>query len=70
MVGGMWLEIWQWCCQDDANGIRWVKQNKWCEGKDDKESEQVCLQMNRDNAFWSLWFASFFFFHYAWCITM
>jgi hypothetical protein len=31
--------------------IRCVKQNKWCEGKDDEESEQVCVQVNRDNVF-------------------
>jgi hypothetical protein len=31
--------------------IRWVKQNKWCEGKDDEKSEQVCVRVNRDNVF-------------------
>jgi hypothetical protein len=28
-----------------------VKQNKWCEGKEDEESEQVCVRVNRDNVF-------------------
>jgi hypothetical protein len=31
--------------------IRWVKQNKWCEGKDDEKTEQVCVRVNRDNVF-------------------
>jgi hypothetical protein len=31
--------------------IRWVKQNKWCKGKDDEESEQVFVRVNKDNVF-------------------
>jgi len=35
--------------------IRWVKQNKWCQGKDDEESEQVCLRANRDKVGCGVW---------------
>ncbi len=61
----LWLMV---CGQKFGNDVvkkmpmetRWVKQNKWCEGKDDEESEQVCVRVNRHNVFlFSFWCEGF-----------